>query len=156
MPDDRVPASVRELLLEADGCVANGFLTGATACAQRSVDALLKLEKTDGATHDARVRALADKTPGLPPILMTVLTQLGDVAARDTVKLTPNTLQLLLATLKAVAHEIYVVAPERSDRLQHIRRLLDATERKPSAPAAGVSTPAATTAGAASAAPSQP
>jgi hypothetical protein len=136
-PDERVPASIRELLVEADGCVAGGFFTGATACAQRAVDALLKLEKAEGATHEARIKSLSDKTPGLPQILVTVLTQLGDVSAKDTAKLTSSTLQLLLTTLKAVAYEIYVVAPERSDRLQHIRRLLDATERKPAAAAAG-------------------
>src|ERR671913_8467 len=69
IPDERIPASVRELLLEADGCVAGGYFTGGTACAQRAVDALLKVEKADGATHEARVRALADKTPALPALL---------------------------------------------------------------------------------------
>jgi hypothetical protein len=47
-----------------------------------------------------------------------------------------NTLQLLLATIKAAAWEIYVVAPERGERLQHVRRLIDATDRKTAAPPA--------------------
>jgi len=129
--DDRVPASLRELLFEADGCVANGLVIGATGCAQRAVEALLKLEKIEGSSHEARVRSLSDKTPGLPQLLVTVLTQLGEVA--NNVKLPANTLQLLLATVKAVAYEIYVVAPERSERTEHIRRLLDGAERKPAA-----------------------
>jgi hypothetical protein len=135
-PDDRIPPIVKDLLVEADGCVANGFFTGGTACAQRAVEALLKQERADGATHEARIRSLAEKTPGLPQILVTVLTQLGDAAARDTAKLTANTLNLLIATLKAVVYEIYVIGPERTERLQYIRRLLDATERKPAAPPA--------------------
>ena len=129
-PDDRFPASLKELLLEADGCVASGFLTGATGCAQRAVDALLKTEKAEGASHEAKVRALGEKTPGLPQLLMSVLVQLGDSAARDTAKLPANTLQLLLSTVKAVAYEIYVIGPERAERLQHVRRLLETTERK--------------------------
>ena len=129
--DDRVPASLRELLFEADGCVANGLMIGATGCAQRAVQALLRLEKIEGTGHEARIRTLNEKTPGLPQLLITVLMQLGDVAAN--VKLPANTLQLLLATVKAVAYEIYVVAPERSERTEHIRRLLDSAERKPSA-----------------------
>jgi hypothetical protein len=132
--DDRVPASLRELLLEADGCVTNGLMIGATGCAQRAVEALLKLEKVEGNGHEARVRSLNEKTPGLPQLLITVLSQLGDVSAN--VKLPASTLQLLLTTVKAVAYEIYVVAPERSERTEHIRRLLDATERKPAAAAA--------------------
>jgi hypothetical protein len=127
--DDRVPASLRELLFEADGCVANGLMIGATGCAQRAVDALLKLEKIEGTGHEARIRTLNEKAPGLPQLLITVLMQLGNVAAN--VKLPANTLQLLLATVKAVAYEIYVVAPERSERTEHIRRLLDSAERKP-------------------------
>ena len=133
--DDRVPASLRELLFEADGCVTNGLMIGATGCAQRAIEALLKLEKVEGSSHEARIRALNEKTPGLPQLLVTVLMQLGDVATN--VKLPANTLQLLLATVKAVAYEIYVVAPERAERSDHIRRLLDASERKPSAATPG-------------------
>ena len=130
--DDRVPASVRELLLEADGCVASGFTTGATACAHRTLEAILKKEKAEGATQDARIRALGEKSIGVPALLVSVLTQLGDGPAREAAKLTANTLQLFLTTLKAVAYEIYVVSPERAERLQHVRKLVDATERKDS------------------------
>ena len=56
--DDRIPASVRALLLEADGCVASGFSTGATACAHQALESILKMEKAEGATQDARIRAL--------------------------------------------------------------------------------------------------
>ena len=139
--DDRVPASLRELLLEADGCVTNGLMIGGTGCAQRAVEALLKLEKAEGSGHEARVRSLNEKTPGLPQLLITVLSQLGDVSTN--VKLPANTLQLLLATVKAVAYEIYVVAPERAERTEHIRRLLDGAERKPVAAAAGAPAAAA-------------
>ena len=128
--DDRIPASVRELLLEADGCVTSGFTTGATACAHRALEAILKMEKAEGATQDARIRALGEKSIGVPALLVSVLTQLGDGPAREAAKLTANTLQLFLTTLKAVAYEIYVASPERAERLQHVRKLLEATDRK--------------------------
>jgi len=133
--DDRIPSSLKELLHEAEGCASGGFLIGATSCAQRAVDMLLKMEKAEGASHEARVRALVDKTPGFPQLLTSVLIQIGDVIARDTAKLPVNTLQLLLATIKAASWEIYVVAPERGERLQHVRRLIDATDRKTAAAA---------------------
>jgi hypothetical protein len=145
-PDDRLPASLKEILLEADGCITGGFLIGATGCAHRAVDALLKTEKAEGVSHEARVRALGEKMPGLPQLLLSVLAQLGDHAARDTAKLPANTLQLLLSTVKAVAYEIYVIGPERAERLQHVRRLLESTERKPTPaaePAERKATPAA-------------
>jgi cell division septation protein DedD len=146
--DDRIPSSLKELLHEAEGCSNGGFLIGATSCAQRAVDAILKMEKVEGATHEARVRALVDKTPGFPQLLTSVLIQIGDVIARDTAKLPANTLQLLLATIKAAAWEIYVVAPERAERLQHVRRLIDATDRKTAPGTASAAAPAPTPAAA--------
>lgn len=140
--DSRIPASLRELMLEADGCFASGFYTGSTACAHRALEALLKMEKAEGSTHEARIRSLGEKTLGVPPLLISVLTQLGDGPARDSAKLTISTLQLFLTTLKAAAYEIYVVGPERGERLQHVRRLLDATDRKTEAPPERKATPA--------------
>src|SRR4030095_7396354 len=52
--DSRPPAAVRELMLEADGCLKAGFLTGGTVCAQRAIQALLHHEKDDGARYEAR------------------------------------------------------------------------------------------------------
>jgi hypothetical protein len=138
--DDRVPASLRELLLETDSCVAQGLFIGATGCAQRAIDTLLRMEKIEGGTHDARVRAFGEKNPGLSPLFITVLTQLGDVG--NTVKMPTNSLQPLVATLKAVAYELYIAAPERIDRTNYIRRLLDATDRKPTEASERKATPA--------------
>ena len=142
--DDRIPVGVRELLLEADGCATSGYLTGGTVCAQRAVDALLKFEKADGPSFDSRVHSLGEKHAALGQLLTTVLVQLGDAAARDTGRLTANTLQLLIVTLKAVVYEIYVVGPDRADRLQYVRRILDSTERRATAPAAAPARPVAT------------
>jgi hypothetical protein len=128
--DDRVPASIRELLVEADGCVANGFLTGGTACAQRAVDAVLRLEKAEGAAFDARLRALSDRHPAVPQLVITILLQFGDAAAREPARLTPGNLEVLVTAVKAMAYELYVVGPERGERLQYVRRMLEAAERK--------------------------
>lgn len=129
--DDRVPAPIRELLLEADGCVSNGFLTGGTACAQRAVDAALKLEKVEGASYDVRIRSLSDKHPAVPQLVITILLQFGDIGAREPARLTPGNLEVLVTALKAMVYEIFVVGPERGERLHYLRRLLEAAERKP-------------------------
>ncbi len=147
-PDDRIPAAVRDLLLEADGCINHGFMTGGTVCAQRAVDALLKFEKADGPTFDSRVQSLGDRHSAISQLLLKVVIQLGDASSRDMSRLTANTLHLLVVTLKAIAYEIYVVGPDRADRLQYVRRVLDATERKSAAPpaaAAGTSSSSSAT-----------
>jgi hypothetical protein len=142
--DARIPAPVRELMVEADGCLTNGFLTGGTVCAQRAAEALLRYEKAEGATYAERVQALGEKHPVFAKLLLSVLVQLGDTGSRESAKLTANTLRLLVVTLKAMLHELYVVGPERSERLQYVRHLLESTDRKGSSQttaAAAVTTP---------------
>jgi hypothetical protein len=126
--DTRVPATLRDLLVEADGCLKSGFLTGATACAQRAVQTLLKLEDADGGSFQARLRSLSDKYPAVAQVLFAVLMHFGDETVPDESKLDAHRLQLLTVTLKAVMYEIYVLGPERTERIQYVRRLLESLE----------------------------
>jgi hypothetical protein len=128
--DGRVPSVLRDLLVEADGCAKNNYLTGGTACAQRTIQVLLTMEKTEGPDIQARVRALGEKYPAVPQMLTTVLLQFGDAASRDGAKLNAPGLNLLTVTLKAIAHEIYVLGPERAERLQYVRQIFDSIDRK--------------------------
>jgi hypothetical protein len=126
--DTRVPATLRDLLVEADGCLKSGFLTGATACSQRAVQTLLKLEDADGGSFQARLRSLSDKYPAVAQVLFAVLMHFGDETVPDESKLDAHRLQLLMVTLKAVMYEIYVLGPERTERIQYVRRLLESLE----------------------------
>jgi hypothetical protein len=128
--DARVPAPIRDLIGEAEGCVKNAYLTGGTACAQRAIQMLLTAERADGPDIEARVRTLAEKHPGLPQILTTVLQRFGDATARDGAKLSAAGLNALVATLKAILYEIYVLGPERMQRLDYVRKAIDSIERK--------------------------
>lgn len=128
--EGRVPSILRDLLVEADGCAKNNYLTGGTACAQRAIQALLTIEKAEGADIQARVRGLSEKYPAVPQMLTQVLLQFGDAASRDGAKLNAQGLTLLTVTLKAIAYEIYVLGPERAERLQYVRQIFDSIERK--------------------------
>jgi hypothetical protein len=52
----------------------------------------------------------------------------GDETVPDESKLDAHRLQLLTVTLKAVMYEIYVLGPERTERIQYVRRLLESLE----------------------------
>ena len=134
--DARVPGALRDLLNEADGSVKHNFLTGATVCAQRAIQTLLVIEKAEGADVQSRVRALAEKHPGVPPMLSNVLLQFGDVTSRDGARLSAAALNVLVVTLKALLYEIYVLGPERTERLEYVRPVLESIERKKPAPPA--------------------
>jgi hypothetical protein len=128
--DARVPAPVRDLIAEAEGCMTNGYLTGGTACAQRAIQLLVTAEKVDGPDIEARVKGLAEKYPAVPQMLTAVLQRFGDATSRDGAKLSAAGLNLLIVTLKAILYEIYVLGPERAERLEYVRRVFDSIERK--------------------------
>jgi hypothetical protein len=132
--DDYVPGAFRDLLSEADGCMQKGFLTGGTACARRALDLLLNVAKTDGASYEERLQSLGDKH-GIAKMLTSILVQCGGASAKDNATLSADVLQLFIVTVKAVVYELYVVGPERTNRLQYVSRLVTSVGKKPAADA---------------------
>jgi hypothetical protein len=128
--DDYVPGAFRDLLSEADGCMQKGFLTGGTACARRALDLLLNVAKTDGTSYEDRLQSLGEKH-GIAKMLTSILVQCGGASAKDNATLSADVLQLFIVTMKAVVYELYVVGPERTNRLQYVSRLVTSVGRKP-------------------------
>ena len=50
--DARVPAPIRQLLEEADGCLNMAFVNGGTACARRAIEGILATERATGEDLD--------------------------------------------------------------------------------------------------------
>ncbi|MGH9174163.1 MAG: hypothetical protein ACRD1H_07380, partial [Vicinamibacterales bacterium] len=123
--DSRVPGALRDLLAEADGCLKMGFLLGGTVCAQRAIQTLLTLEDVNGPNDDARLRALSDKYAGVPKVLFAVCARFREASAGDQTPLDKERLNLLMVTLKFMLYEIYVIARERTESLEHLQKILE-------------------------------
>jgi hypothetical protein len=134
--DSRVPGALRDLLAEADGCLKMGFLLGGTVCAQRAIQTLLTIESIDGSNDDARLRALNEKYPAVPKILFAVCGRF--TSAIDQTPLDKERLNLLMATLKMLLHEIYVIARQRVEALEYLQRILERLEGDNSGQASSV------------------
>jgi hypothetical protein len=119
--DPCVPASIRQLLEEADGCLAMGFATGGTACARRAVQMLLQTEDAGGDDYAASLLTLSEKHPAVAPALLQILEVLG---GGDTA-LTAESLRALIVTLKAIVYEVYVLGAERIERLMYVHQLVE-------------------------------
>lgn len=126
--DNRVPQGVRELLIEADGCVKAGFLTGGTVCAQRAIQVLLQHEGADGATFEARMHALSQKYPSVPQSLFALCIRLGEATGKEHPALDAEKLKVLGVALKIMLYEIYVLGPDRTERLKYLQQMLEAIE----------------------------
>ena len=126
--DQRAPANVRELIFEADGCLKAGFLTGGTVCAQRAIALLMEHEGAQGATYEARLHALSQKFPSVPQSLFALCIRLGDSASKEHPALDVERLKVLNVALKIMLFEIYVLGPERTERLKYLQQMLEAIE----------------------------
>jgi hypothetical protein len=119
--DARVPAAIRQLLDEADGCLNMSFSTGGTACARRAVQQLLAQENADGDDYAASLIAFSEKHPAVAPALLQILQVLGDGDA----PLPADSLRALIVTIKAVVYEVYVLGAERIERLMYVHQLVE-------------------------------
>ena len=126
--DSRIPRVLRELITEADGCLKNNHLTGASACVRKVVYELSKLEGAQGGNYEERIKSLKEVHPSIDPTYFDTLLTIQKVTSSKVHEeaydgWTSNHLRLLLASLRTVLHELYVVPAERLANRQRIEKL---------------------------------
>jgi hypothetical protein len=125
--DSRVPAQIRQMLDEADGCLNMAFGMGGTACARKAVDVILETENAAADDYAASLLTLSEKHPAVAPALFQILGMLG----QGNQPLSPESLKALIVTVKAIVYEIYVLGAERIERLMYVHQLVESLKREP-------------------------
>src|SRR5262245_24251311 len=107
--DERAPAALRRYLEEADGCLDMNFPTGGAACARQAIRRIIQTEHAEGPDYPTSLLTLSEKHPAVAPALFQILAMLGggDEA------LNIDALRALIAAVKAIVFEIYVLGAER-------------------------------------------
>lgn len=70
---NNTPETVRNLYLEAVGCLEHNFLTGASACIRLMVTELTELMELEASNHEARLVVLRDNTSANPEYFNAIL-----------------------------------------------------------------------------------
>jgi hypothetical protein len=127
--DDRIPAVIRELVTEAESCRKLNLLTGASACARKAIYEFLVKEKAEGDSYEDKIKSLKKRFTHVDPALFDVLGHIQDMTSdkvheQSWPKWSSANLTLIIETLKAVLHEVYVVPQERQGRSARIQELL--------------------------------
>ena len=128
--DERIPRILRELLIEAEGCMKSNFLTGASACARKLVYELGVLSNAAGDNYEDRIKSLKQFHGSVDPTFFDTLLTIQQVTST---KVHENSydgweakhLRVILAALSEVLHEIYVVPALRADRRLAVLALKD-------------------------------
>lgn len=126
--DDRIPAVIRELITEAEGCLKMNFLTGASACMRKAIYELLIVEKAEGDDYESRIKYLKKKYPDSDPSLFDILAHIQDMTSdkiheQSWNKWDSKHLKLIIETLKTVLHDIYVLPKVKAERSNYIQQL---------------------------------
>ncbi|HVW67058.1 MAG TPA: hypothetical protein VHA78_05015 [Candidatus Peribacteraceae bacterium] len=126
--DSRIPNVIRELITEAEGCLKMNFLTGASACMRKAIYELTVIEKAEGEHYEDRIKALKGKYPSIDSTLFDVLAHIQNMTSdkvheQSWEKWDSQNLTLIIETLKAVLHEIYVLPDEKKKRSNLVQQL---------------------------------
>jgi hypothetical protein len=128
--DERVPTILRELLTEAEGCLKSNFLTGASACARKIIYELARLSNTTGANYDERVKSLKQIHTEVDATFFDTLLTIQQITSTKVHEQSfdgweAKHLRLILAAIREVLNEIYVVPAFKADRRKEIVALKD-------------------------------
>ena len=123
--DERVPRVLRELLTEAEGSLKSNFLTGASACARKIIYELAVINEICDASYEDRIKSLKKKHRDID---QTYFDSLLTIQKATSSKVHENAydgwtsghVRLILASIREVLHELYVVPGLRADRRQAV------------------------------------
>jgi hypothetical protein len=126
--DSRIPAILRELLDEAQGCLKSNFLTGASACVRKVVYELARLQKAEGENYDERIKNLKQKLPSVDPTYFDTLLTIQQVTSDKVHEESydgweSRHLRAIIASLVEALQEIYVLPKMREERREAIVKL---------------------------------
>ena len=126
--DIRIPAIIRELITEGEGCLKMNFLTGASACIRKAIYELTFVEKCEGDDYEARIKYLKTKYTTIDPDLFDNLAAIQDMTSEKVHEQSWDKwesihLRLIAETLKTILHEIYVIPAEKKERTAEVMKL---------------------------------
>ena len=126
--DERVPRKLRELLTEAEGCLKSNFLTGASACARKMIYELAVLNSIEDENYEERIKSLKKKHRDIEQTYFDTLLTIQKVTSSKVHEnsydgWTSKHVRLILASIREVLRELYVVPALRDDRRREIIEL---------------------------------
>jgi len=135
--DDRIPKIIRELIAEADGCRKMNWLIGASGQLRKVIYKFLKDQnvphvkddKGGSLSYEEQIKWLKNKHTLVAGEYFDALSNIQDMVSeelhedKDWEPWTREEFDYLIATVKAVLHEIYVLPEERKGMLTRVLQL---------------------------------
>ena len=135
--DSRIPAIIRELITEAEGCLKMNFLTGASACMRKAIYEFTLKEKAEGKDYESKIKFLKSKYQSVDSVLFDVLAAIKDMTSdkiheQSWDEWDSNNLKLIIEALKTILYEIYVLPRKKEEKKKEILQLREKDQKKKS------------------------
>jgi len=126
--DSNIPKILRELFIEAEGCLKSNFLTGSSACARKLIYELSIIEEADGENYDDRIKSLKAKLPNVDSeyfdSLLSIQKITSDMVHEESYDgWTSKHLRLILSTIQEILYEIYVYPAIKKGKREKIIKM---------------------------------
>jgi len=133
--DSRIPAIIRELITEAEGCLKMNFLTGASACMRKAIYEFTIEEEAEGDNYESKIKSLKSKHQSIDSELFDILAAIQDMTSdkiheQSWDKWDSSNLKLIIETLKTFLNEIYVLPRKKEEKIKKILQLRENAKRK--------------------------
>jgi len=129
--DERIPEIIRELIIEAEGCLKMNFLTGASACMRKAIYEFLHKEKAEGKYYETKIKFLKRRYKNtVDPEYFDTLGHIQDMTSDKLHEVSwpewsSKYLKFIIETLKTILYEIYVLPAQKKDKSKEIKALLE-------------------------------
>ncbi len=124
--DERIPKIIRELVSEADGCRRMNWLVGASGALRKATYKFLQEQGSTGNSYEEQIKWLKTKHSLVASEYFDALSNIQGMTSeelhedKDWEPWTREEFDFLVATVKAVLHEVYVVPDERKSMLAKV------------------------------------
>ena len=139
--DERIPAKFRNLINEAEKCISNNCITGASACIRKVIYQFISDRKLAGNDYEEKIKSLKTEYPSLDDSWITILCHIQGITSDQVhedsyTKFKIGNAKAYLEIMKEIFNEIYVLPEERKSKSSKISLMVGEIGKKNSADAA--------------------
>lgn len=127
--DNRIPKKLRELINEAEKCIQNNCMTGASACIRKTIYEFLLDQNAQGQSYNDKIKSLKNRYKTLDNAYIDMISgiqgimcdQVHEKSVYESFK--SNEAKVYIEILKEIFNSVYVIPQETNDRKQEINKL---------------------------------
>ncbi len=135
--DERIPTKFRNLINEAEKCISNNCVTGASACIRKVIYEFILDRSLNGNSYEEKIKSLKTEYPSLDASWIAILRHIQGITSDQVHEDSYNSFKIgdakgYLEILKEIFNEIYVLPEERKTKANKISAMFGEVGKKTS------------------------